>query len=143
MGKYAGFTGVRLGWTVVPKALKFSDGSPVWNDYNRIMSTGFNGASNLVQDGGAACLDDEGLQEIQTLIDYYLVNADMLMQTVTDLGYKAYGGVNAPYIFVDLEGKKSWDMFENTARGTGGDDTWCRLRTRWGGVSAPFRFLLS
>merc|ERR1712216_168644 len=112
MGKYAGFTGVRLGWTVVPKALKFSDGSPVWNDYNRIMSTGFNGASNLVHDGGAACLDDEGLQEIQTLIDYYLVNADMLMQTVTDLGYKAYGGVNAPYIFVDLEGKKSWDMFE-------------------------------
>jgi len=109
--KYAGFTGVRLGWAVVPKALKFSDGSPVWNDYNRIMSTGFNGASNLVQDGGAACLDDEGLAEIQTLIDYYLVNADMLMKTVEELGYKAYGGEHSPYVFVDIKGESSWDMF--------------------------------
>jgi aspartate/methionine/tyrosine aminotransferase len=54
--KYAGFTGVRLGWTVVPKALKYKDGSPVWNDWNRVMTTCFNGASNIVQAGGLACL---------------------------------------------------------------------------------------
>jgi LL-diaminopimelate aminotransferase len=47
--KYAGFTGVRLGWTVIPKELKFSDGSPVRDDFNRVMSTAFNGASNIVQ----------------------------------------------------------------------------------------------
>ena len=47
--KYAGFTGVRLGWTVIPKDLKFADGSPVRDDFNRVMSTAFNGASNIVQ----------------------------------------------------------------------------------------------
>ena len=54
--KYAGFTGVRLGWTVVPKALKYADGTPVSNDWNRMMTTCFNGASNVVQAGGMACL---------------------------------------------------------------------------------------
>lgn len=49
--KYAGFTGVRLGWTVVPSELKFSDGTPVKDDFNRVMSTAFNGASNIVQNG--------------------------------------------------------------------------------------------
>lgn len=55
--KYAGFTGVRLGWTVVPKAIKFADGTPVWNDWNRMMSTCFNGSSNIVNAGGLACLE--------------------------------------------------------------------------------------
>jgi len=58
--KYAGFTGVRLGWTVVPAGLKFKDGSLVRDDFNRVMTTAFNGASNIVQAGGLACLDDEG-----------------------------------------------------------------------------------
>eukprot|EP00908_Phaeocystis_cordata_P006265 Transcript_16881.p1 GENE.Transcript_16881~~Transcript_16881.p1 ORF type:complete len:445 (-),score=125.59 Transcript_16881:336-1619(-) len=49
LSKYAGFTGVRLGWTIVPKGLKFADGFPVANDYNRVMCTAFNGASNIVQ----------------------------------------------------------------------------------------------
>lgn len=47
--KYAGFTGTRLGWTVIPDDVKFSDGSPVRNDFNRVMTTAFNGASNIVQ----------------------------------------------------------------------------------------------
>lgn len=47
--KYAGFTGARLGWTVIPDEVKFSDGSPVRNDFNRVMTTAFNGASNVVQ----------------------------------------------------------------------------------------------
>ena len=54
--KYAGFTGVRLGWTVVPEQLKFADGSPVINDFNRIMTTVFNGASVIAQAGGLAAL---------------------------------------------------------------------------------------
>lgn len=54
--KYAGFTGVRLGWTVVPEALKYADGTPIIADFSRIMSTVFNGASSIAQAGGLACL---------------------------------------------------------------------------------------
>lgn len=60
--KYAGFTGVRLGWTVIPKELLFSDGFPVAKDFNRIVCTCFNGASNIAQAGGLACLSPEGLK---------------------------------------------------------------------------------
>ena len=110
--KYAGFTGVRLGWTVVPSNLKYSDGSPVRNDWNRVMTTAFNGASNIVQNGGLACLDDAGLKEIDTLIDYYLGNAKILRETFVELGFDVFGGVDAPYVFVQMkEGKGSWDSF--------------------------------
>jgi len=111
LSKYAGFTGVRLGWTIVPKALKFSDGFPVANDYNRVMCTAFNGASNIVQAGALAALDKEGLKEIEKLIDYYMENAKLLRDTMLDRGLKVHGGTDAPYVFVDLEGKSSWDMF--------------------------------
>ena len=110
--KYAGFTGVRLGWTVVPSGLKFSDGTPVRNDFNRVMTTAFNGASNIVQAGGLACLDKEGMKEIDTLIDYYLENAKLLKDAMESIGYKVFGGTDAPYVFVQLpEGKSSWDAF--------------------------------
>merc|ERR1712060_241047 len=111
LSKYAGFTGVRLGWTVVPKELKFADGSPVAADFNRIMCTAFNGASRIVQSGALACLDDEGLAEIDELIDYYMGNANLLRETCVELGLTVHGGIDAPYVFVDLEGKSSWDMF--------------------------------
>lgn len=111
LSKYAGFTGVRLGWTIVPKALKFADGTPVANDYNRVMCTAFNGASNIVQAGALAALEPEGLAEIEKLIDYYMGNAKLLKETMLDLGFKVHGGDDAPYVFVDLEGKSSWDMF--------------------------------
>eukprot|EP00594_Rhizosolenia_setigera_P003877 CAMPEP_0178944150 /NCGR_PEP_ID=MMETSP0789-20121207/2988_1 /TAXON_ID=3005 /ORGANISM="Rhizosolenia setigera, Strain CCMP 1694" /LENGTH=359 /DNA_ID=CAMNT_0020623835 /DNA_START=293 /DNA_END=1372 /DNA_ORIENTATION=+ len=109
--KYAGFTGVRLGWTVIPSDLKFKDGTPVRQDFNRVMTTAFNGASNIVQAGGMACLDDEGLKEIDNLIDYYLENAAMLRETMESIGYTVYGGTDAPYVFVALKGKSSWDTF--------------------------------
>jgi len=60
--KLAGFTGVRLGWTVVPKELSYSNGFPVIRDYNRIVCTCFNGASNIAQAGGLACLSPQGYQ---------------------------------------------------------------------------------
>ncbi|KAA8495330.1 LL-diaminopimelate aminotransferase, chloroplastic [Porphyridium purpureum] len=109
--KYAGFTGVRLGWTVVPGELKFADGTPVAKDYGRIMNTCFNGASNVVQEGGLACLDDEGLKEIDALIEYYMGNAALLRETFLDLGYKVYGGTDAPYVWVHFPGRDSWDVF--------------------------------
>lgn len=110
--KYAGFTGVRLGWTVIPSGLKFKDGTPVKQDFNRVMSTAFNGASNIVQAGGMACLDPEGLKEINTLIDYYLENAKLLQECMVNIGYEVFGGTDAPYVFVKLPaGVKSWDVF--------------------------------
>ncbi len=112
--KYAGFTGVRLGWTVIPKALMYSDGTPVHQDFNRVMTTAFNGASNIVQNGGLACLDPEGLKEIDNLIDYYLENAKLLRETLEKLpGYHVYGGVDAPYVFVKFPEHMggSWDAF--------------------------------
>lgn len=112
--KYAGFTGVRLGWTVIPSGLTFSDGTPVRNDFNRVMTTAFNGASNIVQSGGMACLDDDGLAEIDALIEYYLENAKILRETMEGLGYDVYGGTDAPYVFVKLPESMggSWDAFQ-------------------------------
>ncbi|XP_022867232.1 probable LL-diaminopimelate aminotransferase, chloroplastic, partial [Olea europaea var. sylvestris] len=60
--KYAGFTGVRLGWTAIPKELLYSDGFPVAKDFNRIVCTCFNGASNIAQAGGLACVSPEGIK---------------------------------------------------------------------------------
>ena len=115
--KYAGFTGVRLGWTIVPNELEFADGSKVANDYNRVMCTAFNGASNIVQNGALACLDPEGLAEIDKLIAYYMGNAKILRDCMLELGYKVHGGTDAPYVFVDLEGKSSWDTFSELLEG--------------------------
>lgn len=111
--KYAGFTGVRLGWTVIPSDLKFADGTPVKQDFNRVMATAFNGASNIVQNGGMACLDPEGMKEIDILIDYYLENAKILRDAMESIGFTVHGGTDAPYVFVELPEKfgTSWDAF--------------------------------
>ena len=69
--KYVGFTSVHLGWTVVPDELWFSDGFPIANDFNRIMCTCFNGASNIAQAGGLACLSLEGLKVRSALQNDY------------------------------------------------------------------------
>jgi LL-diaminopimelate aminotransferase len=110
--KSVGFTGVRLGWTVVPKELKFDDGSSVNQDWGRIMTTLFNGASNISQQGGLAALDDEGVKEMQETVSYYMENAKIIKTTLQKLGYEVYGGDNAPYIWVNM-GTKSWEAFDH------------------------------
>ncbi|KAI8532245.1 hypothetical protein RHMOL_Rhmol11G0198000 [Rhododendron molle] len=109
--KSAGFTGVRLGWTVVPDELLYSNGFPVVNDFNRIICTCFNGASNIAQAGGLACLSPEGVSARRSVVDYYKENAQILLDTFSYLGLKAYGGVNAPYVWVHFPGLRSWDVF--------------------------------
>ncbi|KAK8616542.1 hypothetical protein V6N13_018088 [Hibiscus sabdariffa] len=109
--KYAGFTGVRLGWTVVPKQLLFSDGFPVAKDFNRIVCTCFNGASNISQAGGLACLSPEGLEAMQEVIGFYKENTKIIVETFNSLGFKVYGGQNAPYVWVHFPGRNSWDVF--------------------------------
>ncbi|KAL6770063.1 hypothetical protein ACKKBG_A33455 [Auxenochlorella protothecoides x Auxenochlorella symbiontica] len=109
--KYAGFTGVRLGWTVVPEQLRYADGFQVMNDWNRVMSTIFNGASNIAQAGGLAALSDKGWAEVQDLVAFYKENASILKKTFQDLGFTVYGGSDAPYIWIEFPGRKSWDVF--------------------------------
>lgn len=110
--KMAGFTGVRLGYSVVPHALRFEDGTPVRNDWLRLMSTFFNGASNIAQSGALYALDPEGLKEMADQTDYYLENARLIQTLFDQSGFKTYGGENAPYLWVHFPGKKSWEIFQ-------------------------------
>ncbi len=115
--KPAGFTGVRLGWSVVPKELKFEDGSSVRADWNRVMTTLFNGASNVAQHGGLACLDSRGLEAMRGVIDYYRENAFLIERTFrgknfSDAGAEVYFTGNSPYVWVKFPGMRSWDVFD-------------------------------
>ena len=115
--KPIGFTGVRLGWSVVPKTLKYADGTPIINDWNRIMTTIFNGASNIAQAGGIAALTPEGLKEMHELVDYYLENNRIIKKALENenfkkIGINIYGDGNSPYLWVEFPGKKSWEVFD-------------------------------
>lgn len=110
--KPIGFTGVRLGWTVVPRTLVYQGGESVNSDWNRVCTTVFNGASNIAQYGGLAALDPEGLREMRQLTDYYLENAALIRGTLQKLGIACVGGDNAPYIWAHFPGRTSWDVFE-------------------------------
>ncbi len=109
--KTVGFTGVRLGWCIVPFALHFDDGTPVHKDWNRIVTTIFNGASNIVQHGGIATLEKEGIEEMRQTVAYYKENARIIKAALDTLGYETHGGINAPYIWARITNKKSWDAF--------------------------------
>ena len=109
--KYAGFTGVRLGWTVVPEALRYADGTPVIGDWNRIMTTCFNGASNVAQAGGLACLQPDGLAAMHKLVGFYKENARIIRDALASCGLQVHGGADAPYVWVEFPGRKSWDVF--------------------------------
>ncbi len=115
--KPAGFTGVRLGWSVVPNDLKFADGTSVNRDWNRVMTTLFNGASNVVQAGGLACLEPEGLEAMRNVIDYYLENVKKIEETLrgrnfSDMGVEIYSTGNSPYVWAKFPGRRSWDVFD-------------------------------
>jgi LL-diaminopimelate aminotransferase len=109
--KPAGFTGVRLGWTIVPKELTYAGGESVNADWARITGTIFNGASNIAQAGGLAALDGEGLKEIRALTDFYLGNAKLIREALQNLGIRCAGGDNSPYIWAHFPGRDSWDVF--------------------------------
>jgi LL-diaminopimelate aminotransferase len=113
--KSAGFTGVRLGWSIVPKEIVVEEGeagrvNALWN---RRQCTFFNGASNIVQDGGIAALSEQGQKENQKVINYYMENAKLIKEGLESIGLKCYGGINAPYIWLKTpNGMKSWDFFD-------------------------------
>lgn len=111
LSKYAGFTGVRLGWTVVPNALRYADGGSVQADWNRIMTTCFNGASNIAQAGALACCSPEGLAAMKELTSFYKRNAAIIMAALRSIGLEVHGGADAPYVWARFPGRSSWDVF--------------------------------
>jgi LL-diaminopimelate aminotransferase len=119
--KTGGFTGVRCGFTVMPKSLlaRTSDGRqlPLHALWNRRWSTKSNSVSYPVQRGAEALYTAEGRAQIAALIKHYLGNAAILREAATDAGLEVFGGVNAPYIWVETpEGVTSWEMFDRMLR---------------------------
>ena len=121
--KTAGFTGVRCGYTVVPKELTAAtiDGSerlplnPMWL---RRQSTKFNGTSYISQRAAEAIYTPEGKRQVKATIGYYMDNALMMRNALTRLGLKVYGGENAPYLWVKTPGNTdSWKFFEQMLYG--------------------------
>lgn len=115
--KTAGFTGLRCGYTVVPREIKacFSDGAEteLRKLWLRRQTTKFNGASYIIQRGAEAVYSPEGKILVKENIDYYLRNAGLLRDAFVKSGYKTFGGVNSPYVWVkDKAGRGSWDLFE-------------------------------
>ncbi|MDD5063393.1 MAG: LL-diaminopimelate aminotransferase [Phycisphaerae bacterium] len=115
--KTAGFTGVRCAFTVVPKQLKAytKDGKTVEVNslWHRRQCTKFNGASYISQAGAAAVYTAEGKKQCREIIDIYMASAAVIRESLTKLGCEAYGGVNAPYIWMKTpDGISSWDFFD-------------------------------
>ena len=108
---------MRCAFTVIPKGLKGKtrDGRevsihPLWN---RRHCTKFNGVSYPVQRGAAAIYSPEGKQQVRETIEFYLANAKLVREALSQLGIRVYGGVNAPYVWLKTPGNlSSWDFFD-------------------------------
>ncbi len=120
--KNAGFTGVRLGYTVVPKEL-VREGVSLHSLWARRHSTKYNGAPYIVQRAGEAVYSEEGKKEVRSLVDYYMRNAAYILNGLKEAGYSVSGGVDAPYIWLKTpDNMTSWDFFDhllNTANVVG------------------------
>jgi LL-diaminopimelate aminotransferase len=113
--KICGFTGVRLGWSVVPRSLVAENTEPgkLHSMWNRRQTTFFNGASNIAQEGGLAALTDEGIRESQELVKYYMENAKIIREALLNKGIAVHGGINAPYLWMENpNGMRSWNFFD-------------------------------
>lgn len=115
--KTAGFTGIRLGYTVVPHCLKGADSrgervalNPLWN---RRQSTKFNGASYLSQRAAEALYTPEGRRQVAETVAYYMGNAAIMRAGLSEAGLQAVGGVNSPYLWIKApDGMSSWEFFD-------------------------------
>ncbi len=111
--KNAGFTGVRLGFTVVPKDLKSKDGVSMRDLWARRHGTKFNGAPYIQQKAGEAVYSEEGKKQLREQVAYYMKNAAAIKNGLKDAGFTVFGGVNAPYIWMKTPDKmSSWDFFD-------------------------------
>lgn len=111
--KNAGFTGTRLGFTVIPKDIKTADGVTLHQLWARRHGTKFNGAPYIVQKAGEAVYSAEGKAETKSQIAYYMNNAKYIYDGLKAAGYSVYGGVNAPYIWLKTPNNMtSWEFFD-------------------------------
>lgn len=121
--KTAGFTGVRCGYTIVPKeltasALEGAERVSLNQIWDRRQCTKFNGTSYISQRAAEAIYTPEGRKQVKEIINYYMENADIMRDSLTRLGYKVFGGVDAPYIWVKTpDGIDSWKFFEQLLYG--------------------------
>ena len=118
--KTAGFTGIRCGYTVVPSEVMAYDAAgnavplkPMWT---RRQTTKFNGASYITQRGAEAIYSAEGQVQAKATIDFYLGNAKLIREALAALGYTCVGGVDSPYVWVDVKGD-SWEFFDKLLKG--------------------------
>ena len=110
--KNAGFTGVRLGYTVIPKDLKCGDVA-LHSLWARRHGTKYNGAPYIVQRAGEAVYSPEGKAQLKEQVAYYMNNAKTILEGLREAGYTAFGGVNAPYIWLKTPDKmNSWEFFD-------------------------------
>ncbi len=110
--KTAGFTGLRLGYTVIPKDLKVEN-TPLWNLWARRHGTKYNGAPYIVQRAGEAVYSEAGRTQVKEQIAYYMDNAKIILKELNSLGYDVYGGINAPYIWLKApKDMTSWEFFD-------------------------------
>jgi len=120
--KEASFTGLRVGWCIVPKMLKIQDTEEdelhkMWSMQHQIK---YWGPSNVAQRGALALLSEQGQQESQTIVDYYLDNAKMLRQGLEELGLTCFGAIDNPYIWVKvMTGMDEWKFFKYLMHQTG------------------------
>ena len=110
--KKAGFTGVRLGFTVVPKDLKCGEVS-LHDMWARRHGTKFNGAPYIEQRAGEAVYSEEGSRQVMEQVAYYKRNAMVIYEGLKEAGYTVFGGINSPYIWLKVEdGMDSWEFFD-------------------------------
>ena len=110
--KNAGFTGVRLGFTVIPKDIKCGD-VMLHSLWARRHGTKYNGAPYIVQRAGEAVYSAEGKAELKEQVAYYMKNARTIKEGLAAAGYMVFGGVNAPYIWLKTpDNMSSWDFFD-------------------------------
>ena len=110
--KNAGFTGVRLGFTVIPKEL-VRDGVSLHSLWARRHGTKFNGAPYIVQKAGEAVYSEAGKAQLKDQVGYYMRNAKLIHDELAKAGFSVSGGVNAPYIWLETPDKMtSWEFFD-------------------------------
>ena len=110
--KNAGFTGVRLGFTVIPKDLE-ADGTKLHALWARRHGTKYNGAPYIIQKAGEAVYSKEGKEQLAKQVAYYMNNAAYVRENLKEAGYSVYGGVNAPYIWMKTPSNMtSWEFFD-------------------------------
>ena len=112
LSKTAGFTGTRLGWTVVPAQLQ-REGVPLGDLWLRRQTTKYNGVSYIIQRGAAAVFSEDGLRQIHANLAYYKANAAVIMAALDELGIPYTGGAHSPYIWMECPDKMdSWAFFD-------------------------------